>query len=173
MAPILSVTAAEAWEHLHGLDQKSPIEESVFFADLPTVDDIVPDEELDVRWDRLLALRSEITKVLEAARREKSIGLSLDAEVLLQADADTTSFLNDNQAQLQELCIVSSLRVVTEAGDAKFVTSEEMEGLQVAVQPAPGMKCERCWTISPTVGEDSKHPALCSRCLAVVQELAD
>ncbi|MCI5125482.1 MAG: hypothetical protein D3925_13655, partial [Candidatus Electrothrix sp. AR5] len=38
--------------------------------------------------------------------------------------------------------------------------------------PAPGNKCERCWTISPAVGEDTEHPTLCSRCLAVVKELA-
>ena len=126
----------------------------------------------DARWERLLALRSEITKVLEAARREKTIGLSLDAEVLLQADAETSAFLNENLALLQELCIVSSLRVVTEAGDAAFVAGEEMKGLQIAVRPAPGNKCERCWTISPAVGEDTEHPTLCSRCLVVVKELA-
>ncbi|MCW5202965.1 isoleucine--tRNA ligase [Desulfobulbus sp. US4] len=172
MAPILSVTAAEAWEHLHGLDEKSPVEESVFFADFPKVDDIAQDAAADARWERLLALRSEITKVLEAARREKTIGLSLDAEVLLQVDAKTVTFLEENKDLLQELCIISSLRVVTEAGDATFVASEEIEGLQVAVRPAPGNKCERCWTISPAVGEDTEHPTLCSRCLAVVKELA-
>ncbi|MCI5190773.1 MAG: isoleucine--tRNA ligase, partial [Candidatus Electrothrix sp. AS4_5] len=172
MAPILTVTAAEAWEHLHGLDQQSPLEDSVFFADFPKVDDIAQDAELDARWERLIALRSEITKVLEAARRDKTIGLSLDAEVLLQVNTDTTTFLDENLALLQELCIVSSLRVVTEAGDAALTTSEEIEGLQVAVQPAPGNKCERCWTISPSVDEDSEHPTLCSRCLAVVKELA-
>ena len=43
IAPILSVTAAEAWEHLHGLDEKSPLEQSVFFADFPKVDDIAQD----------------------------------------------------------------------------------------------------------------------------------
>ncbi|MGB5684375.1 MAG: class I tRNA ligase family protein, partial [Candidatus Electrothrix sp.] len=172
MAPILSVTAAEAWEHLHGLDEKSPVEESVFFADFPKVDDIAQDTKLDERWERLLALRSEITKVLEAARREKTIGLSLDAEVLLQADTETAAFLGENKDLLQELCIISSLRIVTEAGDATFVAGEEIKGLQIAVQPAPGNKCERCWTISPTVGEDTEHPTLCSRCLAVVKELA-
>ncbi|MCW5211065.1 class I tRNA ligase family protein, partial [Desulfobulbus sp. N3] len=56
MAPILSVTAAEAWEHLHGLDEKSPVEESVFFADFPKVDDIAQDAAADARWERLLAL---------------------------------------------------------------------------------------------------------------------
>jgi len=175
MAPILSVTAAEAWEHLHGLDQKAPLEESVFFAGFPDVDDIEPDKDLDLRWERLLAVRSEITKILEVARRDKVIGLSLDAEVLLQVEGDIADFLADKLEMLQELCIVSSLQVVHEpaaAGEAEFADCEEVAGLKVAVRPAPGDKCERCWTLSTTVGEGADHPALCSRCAAVVRSLA-
>ena len=174
MAPILSVTAAEAWEHLYGLDQKSPLEESVFFTSFPDVDDIEADEELDLRWEKLLAVRSEITKVLEIARRDKTIGLSLDAEVLLQLEGDTAAFLVDKVDLLQELCIISSLQVMGDSAAAEgieFVDCEEVEGVKVAVRPAPGDKCERCWIISTTVGEDAVHPTLCSRCAAVVRSL--
>ena len=176
MAPILTVTAAEAWEHLHGLDQKSPIEESIFFVDFPKVDDIKPDAAITERWEKLLAVRSEITKVLEGARRDKVIGLSLDAEVLLQLDGDIADFLADKQEQLQELCIISNLQVVTDPADVQdveFIASEEFAGLKVAVRPAPGIKCERCWTISTTVGEDAAHPTICNRCIDVVNTLAD
>ena len=176
MAPILSVTAAEAWEHLYDLDQKSPLEESVFFASFPAVDDIVLDSELDLRWENLLTVRSEITKVLEAARREKTIGLSLDAEVLLQLEGDTADFLADKLDLVQELCIVSGLQVVADqaaAGDAVFTASEEVAGMKVAVRSAAGSKCDRCWILSTTVGEDDQHPALCSRCAEVVRSLAD
>lgn len=175
MTPILSVTAAEAWEHLYGLDQKSPIEESVFFAGFPNVDDIKTDKDLDHRWEKLLAVRSEITKVLEVARRDKVIGLSLDAEVVLQLEGDIDDFLADKIELLKELCIVSSLQVVQDSAASQgveFVDSEEVEGLKVAVRTAPGNKCERCWIISTTVGEDAEHPTICSRCAAVVRSLA-
>lgn len=171
MAPILSVTAAEAWEHLYGLDQKSPLEESVFFSSFPDVTDIIIDDEADRRWEQLLAVRGEITKVLEHARREKTIGLSLDAEVLLQLDGDIAGFLQDKLEMLQELCIVSGLHVVESGQSTSFTACEEVEGMQIAVRPASGAKCERCWIISPTVGTDSDHPALCSRCSRVVNEL--
>jgi len=175
MAPILSVTAAEAWEHLQGLDQNSPVEDSIFFVGFPQVDDLEPDRELDARWEKLLAVRSEITRVLEVARRDKVIGLSLDAEVVLDLEGDLVGFLADKQELLQELCIVSGLQVVSDAahdGKPDFVDCEEVAGLKVAVHPAPGEKCERCWTISTTVGEDAGHPALCRRCAAVVRSLA-
>ncbi len=176
MAPILSVTAAEAWEHLQGLDDKSPMEESIFFREFPRVDDIVEDPEFDRRWEQLLAIRSEITKILEHARRDKTIGLSLDAEVLLQVEGETAAFLEDKIDLLKELCIVSSLRVVDDAAALAgqgVVECEEVAGLKVAVRPAPGEKCERCWIIATTVGEDKEHPTLCSRCAAVVRSLAD
>ncbi len=176
MAPILSVTAAEAWEHLYGLEQKSPLAESVFFASFPEVDDIEQDRELDRRWEKLLAVRSEITRALEVARREKIIGLSLDAEVLLQLAGDIADFSVDKLERIQELCIVSSLQVISDpdaAGDAQFVDCEEVAGMKVAVRPATGSKCERCWIISATVGEDTEHPTLCSRCAGVVRSLTD
>ena len=113
--------------------------------------------------------------MLEVARRNKVIGLSLDAEVVLALEGDLVGFLADKQELLQELCIVSSLQVVSDtAPDVKldFVDCEEVAGLKVAVHPAPGEKCERCWTISTTVGEDADHPALCRRCAAVVRSLA-
>ncbi|MCF6188818.1 MAG: isoleucine--tRNA ligase, partial [Desulfobulbaceae bacterium] len=101
MAPILCFTTAEAWEHFHGLAQDAPLEESIFFVDFPAVDDIAEDKELDTRWEQLLQVRSEITKVLEAARRDKVIGLSLDAEVQLRAGGDIGDFLKKNLALIK------------------------------------------------------------------------
>lgn len=172
MAPILCFTAAEAWEHLHNLEQDAPLERSIFFADFAKVDDIERDQTFDERWNRLLALRGAITKVLEGARQDKAIGLALDAEVVLQVGGEWAEFVAESLERLRELCIVSGLRLV---GDGEsgltFVEAEGLAGLEIAVAPAPGTKCERCWTISPTVGKDDGHPALCGRCAAVVRQL--
>ena len=173
MAPVLCFTAAEAWEYFKGQGQNPPIEDSIFFVDFPETDDIVRDPELEGRWARLLAVRSEITRVLEAARRDKQIGLSLDAEVVLQAKGELRDFLAGQIEQLKELCIVSNLRL---AGDTEegivFTEAEAMDDFLVGVAPAPGGKCERCWTISPSVGESAAHPQLCKRCTDVVESLA-
>lgn len=174
MMPVLSFTAAEAWEHLYGLNDTSPLEESIFFAEFPQVDDLHAAPDFDERWERLLAARGEITKVLEAARREKKIGLSLDAEVLILAEGNTADFLAANVELLKEICIVSELRLVAEAGDAAdvaFVDAETVTGLKIAVKQAMVDKCERCWTLSPTVGDNKEHPAICARCASVVAQL--
>lgn len=176
MAPILCFTTAEAWEHFHGLAQDAPLEESIFFAEFPSVDDIAEDKELDSRWEQLLQVRSEITKILEAARRDKVIGLSLDAEVQLAASGEVGDFIGNNKALIKDLCIVSSLQLVDELEQAEGMEvgeAENIEGLTIAVRPAQGNKCERCWVVEPSVGQDDEHPTLCDRCLGVVRSLAD
>ncbi len=174
MAPILCFTAAEAWEHLHGLGQDAALERSIFFVDFPQVDDIPRNDVFDKRWEKFLSLRNAITRVLEGARRDKIIGLSLDAEVILRVDAEWADFLAENLEQLRELCITSRLHLVEEDDqiDLSFVEVESLPGVKIAVQPAPGMKCERCWTLATSVGKDQEHPALCARCAAVVRQLA-
>jgi len=173
MSPILCFTTAEAWEHLHDLPQDAPLERSIFFADFAPVADIVEDEAFQGRWDKLLSLRSAITRVLEGARRDKVIGLSLDAEVVVKVNGEWADFLSGSLEQLRELCIVSGLRLARdgEDGDLAFVEAETLPGVEIAVAPAPGVKCERCWTIATSVGDDQEHPALCARCAAVVRQL--
>ena len=174
MSPVLSFTAEEAWQYLPGKGQDMPVEESIFFDRFPELDDVVVDEALSRSWDRLLAIRSEITKVLEGARREKIIGLSLDAEVLVQVNAETKEFLADKWDQLQEICIVSSLKSVDDLGAEEGISAEDAESIpemKIGVRPAPGDKCERCWTIATSVGQDEEHPAICARCVGVVRSL--
>ena len=36
---------------------------------------------------------------------------------------------------------------------------------------SPHAKCERCWNLRPSVGQDGAHPTLCDRCVRVVNAL--
>lgn len=173
MAPVLCFTAEEAWASFHALPQNPPLEDTISFTGFPDVEDIAVDKDLLERWDTLLDLRSAITRVLEGARREKTIGLSLDAEVVLRSGEKWQAFLSEHRKQLQELCIVSALTIVDEQEtcDVAFVEDDNFAGVQIGVRQASGEKCERCWIISPTVGSDAEHPTICERCAAVVHSL--
>ena len=46
--------------------------------------------------------------------------------------------------------------------------SQDIPGLVIGVDRAPGEKCERCWMRSERVGENAAHPSLCERCVPVV-----
>ena len=62
--------------------------------------------------------------------------------------------------------ILSMLGLALKAG--RVEVGEEQA---VAVRPANGAKCLRCWKVLPTVGSDAGHPDLCPRCAAVVKNL--
>ncbi|PIE59398.1 MAG: isoleucine--tRNA ligase [Desulfobulbus propionicus] len=173
MAPILCFTADEAWAHFRGHSQDKAVEHSIAFAEFPRVDNIVLDQDFLAHWEQLLSIRGAITKVLERARREKVIGLSLDAEVILSVEGKLMQFVQDNRQQLQELCIVSSLKINAQDDEGVvYVEDDLVTGLKTAVRAAPGKKCERCWMFSSSAGEDKEHPALCARCASVVKELS-
>jgi isoleucyl-tRNA synthetase len=165
MAPVLSFTAAEAWDFLPA----SPGRESdVALAAFPAAHPEWQQTELDNKWGRLLKVRGEITKVLEQARQEKTIGHPLEAEVVFSAGDDLREFLAANLDNLKTAAIVSELTMVA-APPAGGVPAEELPGLVVLVRAAPGKKCERCWTRATTVGDSADHPQLCGRCVEVVQ----
>ncbi len=174
MSPILSFTAAETWEHLYHLDQTDRLDKSIFFADFPSAITGLLDKETEVRWQRLIDVRAEITKALEIARREKIIGHPLEAEVLVSISGDLGDFLQREMDLIKEISIVSLLNGVEELPDIGLAPffSEEIPGLSLMVRPAEGAKCERCWTHSTSVGENSDHPAICERCLGVVKEMS-
>ena len=125
-------------------------------------------EEASSKWDKLIALRDDVNKALEEARKNKGIGKPLEAWVTVYADDETAALLETVPAdELAALCIVSKLRVIRGNGDG--MQGENLP-VQIAIERASGDKCERCWMYVDSIGQDSKHPTLCARCAAVVGE---
>lgn len=167
LTPVLAFTSEELWTHLRRPGQV----ESVQMLTWPAADDSFQDEALEKRMDRLLQAREVVTKALEEARVRKIIGHSLGARVALYADYGWDEILPEAE-ELARIFIVSRVEVETsDKKPADALALEEVPGLWVAVQAAEGGKCERCWIIETTVGEDEQHPCLCQRCAGVVKEL--
>lgn len=175
MSPILCFTAAEAWDALHGFAENESLgKSSIYFAEFPPEDKIECDDRMMDKWAKLIKVRSDITKALEIARREKVIGHSLEAEVLLKADGELAAFLKSEWETVKEISIVSELSDLqddTPQIGVRF-TSEEAPGFTIQVQPAPGEKCLRCWIRSTTVGDNEAHPEICSRCSDVLADIS-
>ncbi len=161
MAPVLSFTADEVWGYMKA-GANVP---SVFLAAFPKVDEQMIDAGLEARWDRILTLRGEVAKVLEALRRDKKIGHGLDAGVTLYAEPKLHEFLQGYEKDLATIFIVSSVTLAKEsAAAADAVASETIAGLKIAAGPARGAKCGRCWMYQESVGTVAEHPTICSRC---------
>ncbi len=106
--------------------------------------------------------------MLEGARRAKTIGNSLDAKVELYATGDALAELRAVEKDLPTLLIVSQAVLHEGLTDACEATGRD--DLKVVVEAAEGEKCERCWCYSKTVGQDPKHPTLCAKCCAALED---
>ncbi|PKM45016.1 MAG: isoleucine--tRNA ligase [Firmicutes bacterium HGW-Firmicutes-8] len=169
MTPVLAFTSEEIWRYVPK-EAGDPL--SIQLCDMPEVKEQYLDEEFEAKWERIINIRNEISKALEAARRDKVIGHSLDACVTVYADEELLSFITPLKDDLATILIVSAAKVTESAEAPKDVfVSEEVPGLRVGVSQAAGMKCERCWTYSEAVGKDKEHITICDRCLQVIKKL--
>lgn len=171
LAPILSHTAEEIWQHLPAHLAEGPRPESVYLTEWPKVEASYLDLGLEERWERLLRVRGVVSKALELARGQKLIGNSLEAAVTLYPDQEVYEWLLPFEAELATIFIVSQA-ALAEPGSTPLPQSyraPDLPGLAVAVTRAAGSKCARCWVWRPEVGQDAEFPDLCPRCLAVLR----
>ncbi len=179
MAPVLSFTADEIWNHMPG--EK---EETVFLSDFPVVDERFSDRAVEERWAGLISLRNEVNKAIEIKRQERFLGNSLEAKIVLHVteEGSLIRLLTEYSDFLPTLFIVSQVEIKSGTppegayrSEVAFETDETAakagveggklsEPVAVLVERASGRKCERCWNRSPMVGTFGDALELCDRC---------
>lgn len=164
LTPIIPHTTEELWSYIE-FDGKP---QSVQLTDFPEVVEEANFAELRTKWVKVIAVRNEVLKALEEARNAKTIGKSLEAKISVYADSETVELLNDANIDFAQLSIVSQFVI---AGSKENAPAEALvlDKTALVVEKADGEKCERCWTISETVGASENHPTLCKRCADVVE----
>ncbi len=197
MAPIISFTAEEIWEHAPRTPSRP---DSILLSPMPEPDERLSDPALAAEWELRLDLRGEVLKALEAARQCGAIGHSLDARVELYPDVygkapDIQGLLRAGAVMpWEDLFIVSQVSVASGEPSGEFVYPEPRDGggqkhegvadgggavgydslllgAAIGVYAADGGKCERCWKYHPGVGAHAAHPGVCPRCAEVLRSL--
>lgn len=151
IAPILAYTSDEIWKYMpHSKNEQA---EHIIFNSMPEKVDVDIDDDFMGYWDKIHELRDEVKKSLESYIKDKTIKGSLEAKVVLAAGGETFDFLKKAENELAAAFIVSEVEILN--NDAE---------LDIKIEKADGEKCERCWSISKSVGSNSEHPTLCTRC---------
>ncbi|MDR6840253.1 isoleucine--tRNA ligase [Pseudoxanthomonas sacheonensis] len=156
IAPILSFTADEIWGFLPG-ERAANVLFTTWY------DGLVPlpaDASLSAEdFDKLLALREQMAKVLEPMRANGVIGAALDAEITVSASAETAAKWQPLAEELRFLFISGDVTVAAVNADEVFVLA----------QPSTKSKCVRCWHHRADVGGNAAHPELCGRCVSNIE----
>jgi isoleucyl-tRNA synthetase len=149
VAPVLSFTAEEAWQHLPAwvLAQAESVFDSSF--DVHRSRGNAGESDLAL-WRQLRELRARVAASADPRDFEAKLRLTLPANTYKALHA-----LGDN---LREALVVSQLEL----------HSGEPESFELL--SADGEKCARCWKYR-LLGGDPEHPAICDDCVAVVRAL--
>lgn len=172
LAPVLSFTAEEAWLARYGASDTADTRQdiptqhhSVHLQDFYPIPAIWQQDTLEEKWHRIRTLRSVMTGALEVARAKKTIGSSLQAQLVLYVTDSWVPILQD--IDLSELAIASHVTFVVASSPADAFRMDGVTDLGVIVHNAEGHKCQRCWRILPEVGT-LPNEDLCTRCHEVM-----
>ena len=160
LAPVLAYTCEEIWKFMPHLADED--KESVMFSTMPEVNAEYNDAALEEKWNKIIDVRTDVNKALELARNEKTIGKSLDADVVVYAKGELLDLLKLMEAELAEIFITSKAQV-EESEKAQDAVDGDVVSVKVTADPHE--KCGRCWVHSETVGTIEGFDGICADCV--------
>ncbi|MDR2645899.1 MAG: isoleucine--tRNA ligase [Holosporaceae bacterium] len=157
LAPIMVFTAEEAWLSFYGVS-------SVHLENFLEPDNRWRNQKLRAEIGKVKEIRKSVTTALEIARKNKIIGSSLQAHIVI-FDPDGIIPIQD-ESFWGEIAIVSSLKIKNDPIPHDAFVDDDLKNIGVMVSIAEGEKCERCWKISTALNEDK----ICERCRLVLAQ---
>ncbi len=156
IAPVLSFTADEMWQHLPGQHEGNVLF-ATWYEGLAALPADAALSAADI--DQLLALREQVAKVLEPMRANGQIGAALEAEITISVNAALAGKWQPLADELRFFFISGDVSVGEVSADEVFVLA----------QPTTKTKCVRCWHHRADVGVHPAHPQICGRCASNVE----
>jgi isoleucyl-tRNA synthetase len=162
LAPIISYTADEIWQYMPGERTESVFLETWYQGLVRLDDSAAMNRDF---WQKVMTVRTAVSKELEKSRAAGDIGSSLNAEVELYCNAEFFDALNQLADELRFVFITSNASVMPGYDVPSDAIQTEVEGVRLKVVVSEHAKCVRCWHQRPDVGGHAEHPELCERCV--------
>ncbi len=162
IAPVLSFTSEELWQHLPGERNESVMLNTWYegLAELPS------DQALGrVFWDTVMGVKEAVNKELENLRNAKAIRGNLEAEVTLFVEPALDEALSKLGDELRFVLITSQAALAPLADAPDEAVATEVPGLKLRILKSAEAKCARCWHFRADVGSHAAHPDICGRCV--------
>ncbi|MDP1667244.1 MAG: isoleucine--tRNA ligase [Methylobacter sp.] len=162
LAPIISYTADEIWQHLPGERSESVFLETWYQGLVKLDDGSALNREF---WQKVMTVRAAVGKELEKSRAKGEIGSSLNAEIELYCNTEFLDALSQLSDELRFIFITSNASAMAEQNASEEAIQTEIDGVKLKVVVSDHQKCVRCWHQRPEVGKVTEHPELCGRCV--------
>ena len=162
IAPVLSFTSEELWQHLPGEHNDSVMLNTWYdgLAELPA------DQNLGREfWATVMGVKEAVNKELENLRSAKAIRGNLQAEVTLYVESALSEQLAKLGDELRFVLITSQATLAPLADATNDAVATELPGLKLRILKSVEAKCARCWHFRSDVGVNPAHPEICGRCV--------
>ena len=144
---------------------------SVHLSEWPVTNEQYTDNALNDKWEKIIKVKTDVARELEAMRAAKQIGSSLEAAVdLYTEDVELLDLLKVYESDFPMIFIVSEVNISNSPLDSSN-NGEIFEKLSIRARIADSNKCDRCWNYRKEVGNIEKYPTLCNRCAEVIEEV--
>jgi len=168
LAPILSFTMEEVWQHIRKIDKNS--KESIHLELMPKPNEELIDKELEETYKKLLEIRNDVLRALEEARKQDLIRHPYEAKVILSLPEEYKQLVEKRIDWIKFFFTVSQVELGDNLENLPVVLEgEKVEGAKIGVKHAEGEKCPRCWIYDLSVGKDNQP--ICDRCKEQVEEI--
>ena len=157
LAPILCFTIEEAWQSRMGSNT------SIHNENFCSIDETWIRNDLDESWSFYKKLKRLINGAIEIERKNKTIGSSLEASVILFINDDKKINLVNNE-MVEQVSIVSKIEIKKEGLPQNCYTLDDDKSIGVVVSRVDGHKCERCWKYFSKLTDN-----VCIRCKEVIE----
>ncbi len=169
IAPILSFTAQEVYQHIPENDNGNIFVQDAYYQDFkqfmitPAKQDGKTNTLTADKFTTIQEISPYIRKELENLRRDKIIGSSLEANIDFYCDNDYYHLLALFEDELKFIFIVSEIKLHNLSKKPNN-SIDINSSISFTVSKSQDKKCIRCWHYNKTVGKDKDNPELCSRC---------
>ena len=157
LAPILCFTIEEAWQSRMGSNT------SIHNENFCSIDETWIRNDLNESWSFYKKLKRLINGAIEVERKNKTIGSSLEASVILFINDDKKINLVNNE-MVEQVSIVSKIEIKKSDLPQNCYTLDDDKSIGVVVSRVDGHKCERCWKYFSKLTDN-----VCIRCKEVIK----
>ena len=162
MAPILSFTANEIWQHIPGERENSVFISEWYQGLFPVTDNAISLED----WELISEVKTQVNKAIEVKRKEGAIGGNLEAEVTLFVEQNLYNVLSKLEDELRFVFITSQAKLsLINAESPSQGDATDRSDLTLYIVKSEHQKCERCWHHREDVGSHTEHSEICNRCV--------